>query len=117
MNPELMNHRAMRQRAMSQKVFKCFFFLLSPLNHAFKVEKALLLLRLFCISCRLHAALSAVFLWLFLPWELVKCWCSLLKFSFVKIGQDLGFRILLLYAQVLVEIRGQPCEVVSLFQI
>lgn len=116
MNPELMNHRAMRQRAMSQKVFKCFFFLLSPLNHAFKVEKALLLLRLLHLLQAPCCSLSC-FLWLFLPWELVKCWCSLLKFSFVKIGQDLGFRVLLLYAQVLVEIRGQPCEVVSLFQI
>lgn len=116
MNPELMNHRAMRQRAMSQKVFKCFF---SPFStescfqggeSPASSEALLHLLQAPCCSL-------SCFLWLFLPWELVKCWCSLLKFSFVKIGQDLGFRILLLYAQVLMEIRGQPYEVVSLFQI
>lgn len=57
MNPELMNHKAMRQRAMGQKVFK-YFFLLSPPNPAFKVEEALLLLRLFTASPAFSMLLS-----------------------------------------------------------
>lgn len=88
----------MRQRAMSQKVFKYFFFLLSPLNHAFKVEKALLLLRLFFIFCGLHAALSAGFCGSSSCGSLSSVDVDCVQFSFLKMGQDLGFRILLLYA-------------------